>query len=92
MCAPNGIDSHFQAATCSSACLPLRRENVLDPLVSLTQQAAMVMRASGSSGARYDYVRQTFMKLSSIGIDDPGVTALWNAVRDARNEIAGSHR
>ncbi len=57
-------------------------KNVLDPLVRLAQRADMVMSASGTSGACCDYIRQSFTKLASVGIDDQEVTALWNAVRD----------
>jgi cation transport regulator ChaC len=47
----------------------------------------LVVNASGTSGACFDYVRQTFEGLASIGIDDPAVTALWNAVRDIRSTM-----
>jgi cation transport regulator ChaC len=57
-------------------------KNVVPPQVGLAQRAAMVASAAGTSGACFDYVRQTFEDLESIGIDDPEVTALWNAVRD----------
>lgn len=60
-------------------------KNILDRKIGLTQRAAMVANATGTSGACFDYVRQTFEDLASISIQDPEVTALWNAVRDLRS-------
>ena len=56
-------------------------KNILDPTTPLAQKASMVVRAKGKSGACVDYVRQTFEVLSSIGLNDPEVTDLWEAVR-----------
>jgi hypothetical protein len=57
-------------------------QNILDPTTSLAEKASMVVRAKGKSGACIDYVRQTFEGLSSIGLNDPEVTSLWEAVRN----------
>ena len=60
-------------------------KNVLDPQTGMAQRTAMVVSASGTSGACFDYVRQIFEGLASIGIDDQEVGALWNAVCDLRS-------
>jgi glutathione-specific gamma-glutamylcyclotransferase len=60
-------------------------KNVLDSHIGLTERAAIVVNARGDSGACFDYVRRTFEGLASIGIDDPEVTALWNAVCDLKS-------
>jgi glutathione-specific gamma-glutamylcyclotransferase len=57
-------------------------QNILDRTTSLAEKASMVVRAKGKSGACVDYVRQTFEGLSSIGLNDPEVTSLWEAVRN----------
>jgi cation transport protein ChaC len=62
-------------------------KNVLDPQAGLSRRAALVVNASGASGACFDYVRQTFKGLATIGIDDPEVTALWNAVCDLNAQL-----
>src|SRR6202023_171053 len=56
--------------------------NILDPTTPLAQKASMVVRAKGKSGACADYVRQTLEGLSGIGLNDPEVTGLWEAVRN----------
>lgn len=45
-------------------------KNIVPPQVGLAQRAAMVVSASGTSGACFDYVRKTFEDLASIGVDD----------------------
>jgi cation transport protein ChaC len=57
-------------------------KNILDPTTPLAQKASMVVRAKGKSGACADYVRQTLEGLSGIGLNDPEVTGLWEAVRN----------
>jgi len=57
-------------------------KNILDPTTPLAEKASMVVRAKGKSGACVDYVRRTFEGLSSIDLDDSGVTGLWEAVRN----------
>jgi cation transport protein ChaC len=56
-------------------------KNILDPTTPLAEMASMVVTAKGKSGACVDYIRQTFEGLSSIRLDDPEVTDLWEAVR-----------
>jgi cation transport protein ChaC len=58
-------------------------KNILAPDVTSQQKAAMVLKATGESGTGCDYVRRTFEDLQSIGIDDPAVTELWEAVNAA---------
>jgi cation transport protein ChaC len=54
--------------------------NLLARDVTLQQKAAMVLKATGKSGTSRDYVRRTFEDLQNIGVDDPAVTQLWEAV------------
>jgi cation transport regulator ChaC len=56
-------------------------KNILDPTTPLAEMASMVVTAKGTSGACVDYIRRTFEGLSSIRLDDPEVTDLWEAVR-----------
>jgi cation transport protein ChaC len=56
-------------------------KNILDPTTPLAEMASMVVTAKGTSGACVDYIRRTFEGLSSIRLDDPEVTELWEAVR-----------
>jgi glutathione-specific gamma-glutamylcyclotransferase len=57
-------------------------KGILDPTTSLAEMASMVVNAKGKSGACVDYVRRTFEGLGSIGLDDPEVTSLWEAVKN----------
>lgn len=81
---------------CDPAQLPVRLEdgqnvsalvyiytgkNLLGDGVTLAEKVAMVLKAKGKTGASRDYVRDTFKELEDIGIDDPAVTELWEAVR-----------
>jgi glutathione-specific gamma-glutamylcyclotransferase len=56
--------------------------NILDPTTSLAEMAGMVVNAKGKSGACVDYVRRTFERLGSIGLDDPEVSSLWEAAKN----------
>jgi cation transport protein ChaC len=58
-------------------------KNLLDEGVTLKDKVAIVAKAKGRSGANRDYVRQTFEDLKGVGIDDPVVTELWKAVKQA---------
>jgi cation transport protein ChaC len=57
-------------------------KNLLGEGVPLDEKVDMVVRARGNSGACLDYVKRTFDGLDSIGINDPEVTELWNAVKN----------
>jgi glutathione-specific gamma-glutamylcyclotransferase len=57
-------------------------KSILDPTTPLAEMASMVVRAKGKSGACVDYVRRTLEGLGSIGLDDPEVTSLWEAVKN----------
>ena len=58
--------------------------NLLPAGTTLQQKVWMVIKATGESGANRDYVRRTFENLEKIGIRDPAVTELWDAVRQVR--------
>ena len=58
-------------------------KNLLGDDVTLAAKTGMVLRAKGKSGASRDYVRRTFEGLDKIGVRDPAVTNLWEAVREA---------
>jgi cation transport regulator ChaC len=47
----------------------------------LADKARMVIKAVGIRGSDFEYVRDTYEGLKAIGVDDPAVTALWEAVK-----------
>jgi cation transport protein ChaC len=57
-------------------------KNLLGEGVPLDEKVDMVVGARGNSGACLDYVKRTFDRLDSIGIHDPEVTELRNAVKN----------
>ena len=48
--------------------------------VSLEAQAAMILEAEGEAGSSYDYIKGVRAHLAELGVDDPEVEALWEAV------------
>ena len=48
---------------------------------SNADKAAMVAKAAGIRGSNFDYVRDTYEGLKGVGVDDPAVTTLWEAVK-----------
>jgi glutathione-specific gamma-glutamylcyclotransferase len=63
-----------------SAFVPLYNgKNVIEGK-TVEEVAEMVLAASGTEGACFDYVNGIAEKLSALGIGDPAVTELWRAV------------
>jgi len=48
--------------------------------LSLQKRAAMVMQAEGIAGSNHDYIRGVREHLASLGVADPAVDELWEAV------------
>lgn len=48
---------------------------------TVRQLADQIVNATGTSGNCYDYVRDIHSELSKLGIDDPVVSEVWNAVK-----------
>jgi cation transport regulator ChaC len=42
----------------------------------------MVVKAAGITGSNFDYLRDTYENLRTVGVDDPAVTVLWTAVKN----------
>ena len=56
--------------------------NLIDDSMPLADKADMVVKAAGIRGSNFDYVTDTYEDLKRIGVDDPAVTALWEAVTE----------
>jgi len=54
--------------------------NLIDSM-PVAGKADMVVKAAGIRGTNFDYVKDTYEGLKGVGVDDPAVTALWEAVR-----------
>ncbi|WP_354124404.1 gamma-glutamylcyclotransferase [Bradyrhizobium sp. LA6.10] len=54
--------------------------NLVDPSNSVAELAALVSRASGTSGSAIDYVKKNFEGLRAAGLEDAAVTELWEAI------------
>jgi cation transport protein ChaC len=54
--------------------------NLIDPATTTAQRAALVRKASGTSGSAIDYVRRNFEGLRAAGLENQAVTELWEAV------------
>lgn len=59
---------------------PLYSGKNLRPSLKLNDQVRMVRAASGTSGSGIDYVRGIAERLNALGIDDPAVRALRDAL------------
>jgi len=55
--------------------------NLIAGSMPLADKAAMVAKAGGIRGSNFDYVRDTYEGLKGVGVDDPAVTTLWEAVK-----------
>jgi cation transport protein ChaC len=55
--------------------------NLIDDSMPLADKARMVAKAAGIRGSDFLYVRDTYEGLKGVGVDDPAVTALWEAVK-----------
>jgi glutathione-specific gamma-glutamylcyclotransferase len=58
--------------------------NPLGSTISTAKKAEMILKARGTSGSALDYVRRNFEGLHDVGLDDPAVTELWQAVQALR--------
>ena len=64
-----------------TAAVPLYEGTNLVRVNMIEELAALVLRASGTSGPCASYVVGIFDKLRAIGIDDPAVSALHRALK-----------
>jgi cation transport protein ChaC len=55
--------------------------NLIDDSMPLADKARMVTKAVGIRGSDFDYVRDTYEGLRGVGVDDPAVMMLWEAVK-----------
>lgn len=58
--------------------------NPLGSTISTAKKAEMILKARGTSGSALDYVRRNFEGLHDVGLEDPAVTELWQAVQALR--------
>ncbi|MEZ2142257.1 gamma-glutamylcyclotransferase [Bradyrhizobium sp. DN5] len=54
--------------------------NLYDRSKSFAELAALVRKASGTSGSAVDYVKRNFEGLRAAGLEDAAVTELWKAI------------
>lgn len=74
---------HVRDQSKVSALVPLYNgKNVIEGKTA-KELAAMVLAASGTDGTCLSYVNGIYDKLSAIGINDPAVSDLWNAINNA---------
>jgi cation transport regulator ChaC len=64
-----------------TATVPFYEGANLIPTTTTEEMAALVLKASGTSGSCASYVIGIFDKLRAMGIDDPAVTALRLALK-----------
>ena len=53
---------------------------LIDDGLSLQTRAAMIVQAEGRAGSNYDYIRGVRNHLAELGVSDPAVAELWEAV------------
>jgi len=57
---------------------------LIEESLSLQDRAAMIVEAEGHAGSSYDYIKGVREHLAELGIADPEVEALWEAVAALR--------
>ena len=55
--------------------------NLINPATSVTEKAAMIRNARGTSGSAIEYVRRNFEGLQAEGLEDRVITELWEAIQ-----------
>ena len=55
--------------------------NLIDDSIPLADKVRIVAKAAGIRGSDFDYVRDTYEGLRGVGVDDPAVMMLWEAVK-----------
>ena len=53
--------------------------------LSLQDRAAMILEAEGVAGSSYEYIRSVRAHLAALGVRDPEVEVLWEAVEALRS-------
>jgi len=53
---------------------------LIDDGLSLQDRAAMILEAEGVAGSSYDYIKGVRAHLTELGVTDPEVEVLWEAV------------
>jgi len=53
---------------------------LIDERLTLEDRAAMILVAEGITGSSYDYIKGVRKHLAALGVADPEVQALWEAV------------
>jgi glutathione-specific gamma-glutamylcyclotransferase len=71
---------HLEAEGEIAALVPVYEGNNLIHADSVEQIADMVLRASGKDGKCINYVKGIAEKLHHLGVDDPAVNELWQAL------------
>ncbi len=72
----------LEGGTEVNAYVPVYEGQNLSRCETISQKASMVRRAKGTSGPCLAYVKGIWQKLSELGIDDPSVSELWQAVKE----------
>jgi cation transport protein ChaC len=80
-CKPRALAVHLEDGRTVTAQVSIYEgRNLIADSMPLADKAAMVAKAAGIRGSNFDYVRDTYEGLNGVGVDDPAVTTLWEAV------------
>lgn len=80
ICAVTDISVHLPGRTILARTYIYDGPRLVEDGLSPQQRAAMILDAEGIAGSSYDYIRCVRAHLVDLGVDDPAVEALWNAV------------
>ncbi len=79
-CTATDIEVHLPDETVPARTYIYDGPRLVEDGLPLDRRAAMVLSAEGSAGSSYAYIEGVRTHLLDLGVDDPAVTALWNAV------------
>ncbi len=84
-CPASNINIHFSGRALSARTYIYHGPRLIEDGLSLRSRARMILMAEGIAGSSYDYVSNVRDHLEQLGVSDPAVDELWNAVVAVRN-------
>jgi cation transport protein ChaC len=79
-CAATEVPVQLPEGTVAALTYIYNGPRLIEDRLSLETRAAMVVQAEGIAGSGYDYIRGVRNHLAELGVADPEVDALWEAV------------
>jgi cation transport regulator ChaC len=84
-CHASNIDIHLSDTEITARTYIYDGPRLIEDALSLRTRARMILMAEGIAGSSFDYVSNVRDHLEQLGVSDPAVDELWNAVVAVRD-------